>query len=101
MVEKLVLVIDQAKDAGANGGENLGWAEAIGPVDIALVFDQLFKGGDANFEKLVEVRADDGKEFEAFEEGLGGILGFLKDALIKLEPTELAIEVRGGVERHE
>ena len=63
-------------------------------MDIATVFDQLFKGGDANFEEFVEVGADDGEEFETFEEGLGRVLGFFEDALVEFEPTELTIEIR-------
>jgi hypothetical protein len=52
-------------------------------VDIATVFDQLLEGGDADFEEFVEVRADDGEEFEAFEEGLGGVLGLFEYALVE------------------
>ena len=70
-------------------------------MDIATVFDQLFEGGDADFEEFVEVGADDGEEFESFEKGLGWILGLFEDALIKGKPAELTIEVRGGVEGHQ
>ncbi len=63
-------------------------------MDIATVFDELFEGGDADFEEFVEVGADDGEEFETFEERLGGILGFFEDALVEFEPTELTIEIR-------
>ena len=70
-------------------------------MDIATVFDQLFEGGDADFEELIEIGADDGEEFESFEEGLGWILGLFENALIKGKPTELTIEVRGGVEGHQ
>jgi hypothetical protein len=69
-------------------------------MDIATVFDELFEGGDADFEEFVEVGADNGEKLETFEERLGGILSFLEDALVKFEPTELTIEVRGGVEGH-
>jgi hypothetical protein len=60
-------------------------------VDIATVFDELLEGGDADFEEFVEVRADDGEEFEAFEERLGGILGLFEDALVEFEPAEFTI----------
>ena len=70
-------------------------------MDIATVFDQLFEGGDADFEEFVEVGADDGEEFESFEKGLGWILGLFENALIKGKPAELTIEVRGGVEGHQ
>jgi hypothetical protein len=60
-------------------------------MNIAAVFDQLFEGGDTDFEEFVEVGADDGEKLETFEEGLGGVLGLFEDALIEFEPTELAI----------
>jgi len=60
-------------------------------VNIASVVDQLLEGCDADFEELVQVRADDGEELEPFEKGLGRILCLLEDALVKLEPTELPI----------
>jgi len=90
-VQKLVLVGNHSQDAGADGGENFGGAEAIGTVNIASVVDELFEGGDADFEELVQVRADDGEEFEPFEEGLGRILSLFENALIKLKPTEFTI----------
>jgi len=61
----------------------------------------LFKGSDANLEEFVEVGADDSEEFETFEERLGGVLGLFEDTLVKFLPTELTIEIRGGVEGHE
>jgi len=93
-VEKLVLVGNHSQDAGADGGENFGGAETVGTVNIASVVDELFEGGDADFEELVQVRADDGEEFEPFEEGLGRILSLFENALIKLKPTEFTIQVR-------
>ena len=93
-VEKLVLVGNHSENAGANGGKNFGGAETVGTVNIASVVDELFEGGDADFEELVQVRADDGEEFEPFEEGLGRILSLFENALIKLQPTEFTIQVR-------
>jgi hypothetical protein len=90
----LVLVGNHSQDAGADGGENFGGAEAIGTVNIASVVDELLEGGDADFEELVQVRANDGKKFEPFKKRLAGVLSFFENALIKLEPAELAIQVR-------
>ena len=90
-VKELVLVGNHAEDPGANGGENFGGAETVGTVNIASVVDQLFESGDTDFKELVQVRTDDGEEFEPFEQGLGRVLSLLKNALIKLQPTELTI----------
>ncbi|KRO62774.1 MAG: hypothetical protein ABR82_06125 [Verrucomicrobia subdivision 6 bacterium BACL9 MAG-120507-bin52] len=93
-VEELVLVGDHTKDAGTNRGEDIGRAEAIGSVHVASVFDELLEGGDTDFKELIEIGADDGEEFESFEEGLGGVLGLLEDTMIEFEPAKLAIQVR-------
>jgi hypothetical protein len=90
-VEELVLVGNHAKDPGANGGENFGGTETVRTVNIASVVYELLKGRDAYFEELVEVRTDNGQKFESLEKGLGGVLGLFKNALIKLQPTELTI----------
>jgi hypothetical protein len=90
-VEELVLVGNHAEDPCADGGENFGGAETIGPVNITSVVDELLEGGDADFEELVQVRTDDGEEFESFEKGLGRVLGLFENALIKLQPTEFTI----------
>jgi hypothetical protein len=74
-VEQLVLVIDHSEDAFADSSENFGWTKAIGPMNIATIFYQLLKGGDADFKELIEVRTYDSQEFESFEKGLGGVLG--------------------------
>jgi hypothetical protein len=83
-VEELVLVGNHAEDPCADGGENFGGAETIGPVNITSVVDELLEGGDADFEELVQVRTDDGEEFEPFEERLGRVLSLFENALIKL-----------------
>jgi len=92
-VEQGVLVGDHLLNAFMDGEEGVAWAEAVGSVSIASVFQQLFQGRDADFKEFVQVGADDGEEFEAFEEGLGGILSFLKDSLIEFQPTQLPIDV--------
>ena len=90
-MKELVLVGNHAEDSGANGGQNFGGAETIRTMNITSVVDELFEGGNADFEELVQVRTDDGKEFEPFEQRLGRVLSLFKNALIKLQPTELTI----------
>ena len=90
-MKELVLVGNHAEDSGANGGQNFGGAETIRTMNITSVVDELFEGGDADFEELVQVRTDDGEEFEPFEQRLGRVLSLFKNALIKLQPTELTI----------
>jgi hypothetical protein len=93
-VKELVLVSNHAEDPCADGGENFGGAETIRTMNITSVVDELFEGGDADFEELVQVRTNDSEEFESFEKGLGRVLGLFENALIKLQPTEFTIQVR-------
>ena len=73
-VKELVLVGNHAEDSGANGGQNFGGAETIRTMNITSVVDELFEGGDADFEELVQVRTNDSEEFEPFEQRLGWVL---------------------------
>jgi hypothetical protein len=93
-VKELVLVGNHAEDPCADGGQNFGGAETIRTMNITSVFDELLEGRDADFEEFVQVRTDDGEEFEPFEQRLGRVLSLFKNALIKLQPTELTIQVR-------
>ena len=93
-MKELVLVGNHAEDSGANGGQNFGGAETIRTMNITSVVDELFEGGDADFEELVQVRTNDSEEFESFEKGLGRVLSLFEIALIKLQPTEFTIQVR-------
>jgi len=90
-VKELILVVDHAEDASSDSRENFGWTKAIGSVHVAAIFDQLLESGDADFEELVQVGTDDGKEFEPFKKGLGRVLSLLKNAMIELKPTEFSI----------
>jgi hypothetical protein len=73
-VKELVLVGNHAEDPCADGGQNFGGAETIRTMNITSVFDELFEGRDADFEEFVQVRTDDGEEFEPFEQRLGRVL---------------------------
>src|SRR5439155_10126114 len=57
-----------------------------------LTRDLLLDAGDANLEKLIEVRAHNPEKLDPLEQRLGWVLRFFKDAAIKLEPAQLAID---------
>ena len=63
-----------------------------GPNVARLAFDLLFDSGDANLEKLVQVRAENRKKLDALDERLRRILRFFEDAAVELEPAQLAID---------
>ena len=69
-----------------------GRAHPIGSDVARLARDLLLDAGDANLEKLIEVRADDPEELDPFEQRLGRVLRFLQDAAVELEPAQLAVD---------
>jgi hypothetical protein len=48
--------------------------------------------GNANHEELVKVIGGNRQEADAFERGVTGIDGFLKDATIEMQPGQLPID---------
>src|SRR5581483_3676211 len=54
--------------------------------------DLVEHAGDANHEELVEVRREDAAELDALEKRLVGIGRELENALVQVEPRELAVE---------
>jgi hypothetical protein len=71
--------------------ERLTRAQSVRPDLAGLAFDLLFDAGDPNLEKLIQVRTENRKKFDAFDQRLGRILGFFENAAIELEPAQLAI----------
>jgi hypothetical protein len=56
----------------------------------------LLQACDTNLEELVEVRREDREELQPLQEPLGGILCQGQDALVEVEPRELAVQVPNG-----
>ena len=74
-----------------DGVECLSRAQAVRADVARLALDLLFDARDANFEKLVQVRTENGQELDAFDQRLGRILRFLQNAPVEFEPAQLAI----------
>jgi len=71
--------------------------QAVGADFAGAVFNLLEEAGDANFHEFVEVVGSDGQKFDAFEQGVANVAGFLEDAAIEFEPLDVAIEIVLGV----
>lgn len=82
-------------DFGADGGEVLGGAEAVERAFGGALGDFLMEETDAFHEEFVGVAGVDGEEFDAFEEGRAGVEGFVEDAVVEVEPGEVAVEEAG------
>ncbi len=89
---KRVFGCDQLPRGALDGVEELGGAQAIGPHVARLAFDLLLDAGDADLEKFVEVRAEDGEELDPLDQRLGRVLRFLENAPVEFEPAQLAID---------
>ncbi len=85
-------LLDERVRARRHRRELLGREEPVrrGLGDAAR--DLLLQPGDPDHEELVEVRADDAEELEALEERQRAIARLLEDALVELEPRELAVD---------
>src|SRR5450759_2785936 len=49
---------------------------------------------DADLEELVHVAGEDGQEFDSFKQWIALVAGFVQDAMLELERTQLAVDVR-------
>ena len=91
------LLLEQPRQDGERVLDLL--ARGLVAADVAwlmLEAAQVGKRSDANHEPLVEVAAEDGDELQALEEGYRLVEGLVKDALVKVQPADLAA-LRVGV----
>jgi hypothetical protein len=74
---------------------------AVRRADRHIRGDLVEDPGDADHEELVEVRREDAAELDPLEQRLVGVGGEIEDALVEVEPRELAVQKRagGGVDR--
>ena len=79
--------------------ECLRRTQPVRPDLARLAFDLLFDPGHADLEKLIQIRAEDGKELDPLDERLGRILRFLEHATIELKPAQLAIDEITRIEK--
>ena len=90
-------VVQHLHTAAAHRGELLQRVEAV----RCDVFDSLpqvlLRRRDANHEELVEIRRGNREEFHTFEQGMRRIESLVEDALIELEPAQLAVDVERRV----
>ena len=68
-------------------------AGAVGDAGLHL----LLQAADADHEKLIQVRLENGEEFEALQQRYARVLRLLQDAAVKFEPAQLAVDVQRRV----
>jgi hypothetical protein len=71
----------------------LAWSEAVGPAGIDAGVELIEETGDPDHEELVQVGGVDRAEADPLQKRHVGLLGKLENALVEVEPGELAVEV--------
>ena len=61
-------------------------AEAVVTGGAVAVLNALHEAGLADFDVFVEIAAGDGEEFDALEEGVGGVFGLFQHAAVEFQP---------------
>jgi len=100
LVEIAPLFLEHGQRAGAQGGKGLCRRPAVrGPAGHASG-KLVFQPRDANHEELIEIGAEDRQEFDAFEQRVARVVGFIQDAAIEFEPAQLPIQIEGCIVGH-
>ena len=92
--ERLGVAGDHRQQARPDGVECLRRAHAVGRRARPARLDLLLQAGDADLEELVEVAGEDGQEANALEQRVALVDSLEQDAVIELEPRQLAVDVR-------
>ncbi len=82
---------------GRDRGQLLFGRQAVGGRVLVPRRNLLAKTGDANLEKLVQVRRKDGQELETFEQRGSRVFRFVQHPAVELEPGEFAIDIERRV----
>ena len=85
------------QDPLAYGGQDLGRGHPVSRAGLGAGLDHVLEVGDPDHELLVEVRLPDRRELDPLEQRHRRVLGQLQDAVVEVEPGELAVEVEGRV----
>ena len=72
--------------------EYLRGFQAVRPGSQAAQLGLLLQSGDANFEELIQVAADDAQVLQPLQQGNRRIFGLRQHATVELEQTEFAVE---------
>src|SRR5579864_1034370 len=84
----------------ADGTELLARSHAIRRALSDPKHNLLFQAADANLEELVEIPAEDSQKLGPLQERRTRVLGKRQDALVEIEPAELAVDQLTEFVRH-
>jgi len=87
-----VLVVNHLADSLRHRLERLGGGQTVHAALDRIAFDLLFYPRDAHFEEFVQVRTDDAKELQPFQQGVLGVERLIQHALVELQPAQFTID---------
>ena len=92
----IVLIFDESVNPGGQLGEHFFGNAAVGARLAVAVLDLLQHAGDANLDELVQVAGGDREKLHALEQRIGRVAGLFENALVELQPGEMAVEEKPG-----
>jgi hypothetical protein len=93
IIQNNVLLTDQLVRYVGNPLELLPWSQPIGSGLTRSVSDLFLQACDTDFEKFVEIRADDAQKSEALQQRHGACLCTLQYPPVEFENAEFTIEI--------
>src|SRR5947209_9455154 len=78
--------------------ERLDGRQPVGAAGVDPCLHLVVHAGHPHHEELVQVGDEDGEELEPLEQWQRVVLGQLEDAVVEVEPRELAVDEQGGIE---
>ena len=85
--------VPQTLDLAADGHQLRAGAHAVRAKLRNAGVELRLEAGHPDHEELIQVRADDGQEPGALQQGIGRVLGLLQHAPLEVEQGQLAIHV--------
>ena len=92
LAEETGMPLHQVAGAGPDPLEHLPRQQPGRGADRQVGRDPALEAGHAHHEELVEVVGEDRREAHPLEQRLGVVLGQLQDALVEVQPGELAVQ---------
>ena len=93
------MAVVELADPLGDPAQRLGWGEAVRAAGVDPGVDLVVHAGDADHEELVEVGDEDGEELHPLHQRQRLVAGELEDAVVELEPGQLAVDVQRRVGR--
>src|SRR5258708_37345530 len=92
-VPAFVLIVHELVSEPRQSVALVSQRQAIGPSLVVTILDLLHHGRHTNLKKLVEIIGGDGKKFQALQNRIALILGFLEHTAVEREPGSTAVDV--------